>query len=252
MSSAAANEDRNTPPPSLDWLRYAVDLPFSRYAEAIRSIKIAADLSGALNSHKVIGITSTLPNEGKSTIAANLAHLIADAGRSVILVDADLRSPSLSRKYAPNAPGLIGAVMGNMSINDAIVSIPFSNLHFLPAGATARLPHTNEVLASAAFKKSIDALRTEYDYVIVDLSPVAPIVDVRATGHFIDTYVYVVEWGKTKIEVIEHGLSEASNVTSRLLGVVLNKVDTSTQSRYEQYHGNKYHKKYYAKYGYTD
>jgi succinoglycan biosynthesis transport protein ExoP len=248
----AANADRKTTAPGQDWLRYAVDSPFCRYAEAIRSVKIAADLSGALKSHKVIGVTSTLPNEGKSTIAANLAHLIADAGGSVILVDADLRSPSLSRKYAPESPGSIGAVMGNIALDDAIVSIPFSSLHFLPAGATARLPHTNEVLASAAFKKIVDGLRTKYDYIIVDLSPVAPIVDVRATGHFIDTYVYVVEWGKTKVEVIERGLAEASNVTGRLLGVVLNKVDTSTQSRYELYHGNKYHQKYYAKYGYME
>jgi len=133
--------------------------------------------------------------------------------------------------------------MGNIALDDAIVSIPLTNLCFLPAGATARLPHTNEVLASASFKKIIDFLRTEFDYIIVDLSPVAPIVDVRATGHFIDTYVYVVEWGKTKIEVIERGLADAGNVTDRLLGVVLNKVDTSVQSRYELYHGNKYHQK---------
>ncbi len=80
----------------------------------------------------------------------------------------------------------------------------------------------------------------------------APIVDVRATGHFIDTYVYVVEWGKTKIEVIERGQAAAGNVTDRLLGIVFNKVDTSVQRRYELYHGNKYHQKYYAKYGYLE
>jgi succinoglycan biosynthesis transport protein ExoP len=197
-------------------------------------------------------VTSTLPNEGKSTIAANLAHLIADTGASVVLVDADLRSPSLSRKYAPNSLGLIGAVMGNIALESTIVPIPFSRLHFLPAGATARLPHTNEVLASAAFKKCIDVLRKKYDYIIVDLSPVAPIVDVRATGHFVDTYVYVVEWGKTKIEVIDRALADVGNVTDRLLGVVLNKVDTSAQGRYELYHGKKYHQKYYAKYGYME
>jgi len=250
--SKATSADRKNAAPVQDWLRYAVDSPFSRYAEAIRSIKIAADLSGALKSHKVIGVTSTLPNEGKSTIAANLAHLIADAGGSVILVDADLRSPSLSRKYSPDALGSVGAVMSNITLYDAIVSIPFTSLHFLPAGATARLPHTNEILASVAFKKIIDELRAKYDYIIVDLSPVAPIVDVRATGHFIDTYVYVVEWGQTKVDVIERGLAEAGNVTDRMLGVVLNKVDTSTQSRYENYHGNKYHQKYYAKYGYME
>lgn len=250
--AGAANADRKMAAPAQDWLRHAVDSPFCRYAEAIRSVKIAADLSGALKSHKVIGVTSTLPNEGKSTIAANLAHLIADAGGSVILVDADLRSPSLSRKYAPDSPGSIGAVMGSIALEDAIVSIPSTSLRFLPAGATVRLPHTNEILASASFKKIIDFLRTKFDYIIVDLSPVTPIVHVRATGHFIDTYVYVVEWGRTKIEVIERGLAEAGNVTDRLLGVVLNKVDMSAQSRYEFYHGNKYHQKYYAKYGYME
>jgi succinoglycan biosynthesis transport protein ExoP len=238
--------------PHPDWLRYVVDAPFSRYAEAIRSVKVAADLSGVLKSTKIIGMTSTLPNEGKSTIASNLAHLVADAGGSVILVDADLRSPTLTQKYAPDSPGSIGVVMGKIPLDAAITTIPFTNLHFLPAGPTSRLPHTNEILASAAMKKVFDLLRTRYDYIIVDLSPVAPIVDVRATGHFIDTYVYVVEWGTTKIEIIERGLSEAGNISDRLLGVVLNKVDTSAQGRYERYHGNEYHRKYYAKYGYVD
>lgn len=215
-------------------------------------MKIAADLSGALKSHKVIGVTSTLPNEGKSTIAANLAHLIADAGGNVILVDGDLRSPSLSRWLAVDAPGLIDVVLGNISLDAAITTIPFSRLNFLAAGATAKLPHTNEILASAAMKNVIDALRGKYDYIIVDLSPVAPIVDVRTTGHIIDAYVYVVAWGSTKIEIVERGLTEAQGVYDRLLGVVLNKVDMSAQSRYERYHGNAYHRKYYSKYGYVD
>jgi succinoglycan biosynthesis transport protein ExoP len=240
------------PPGSQDFLRYVVDAPFSRYAEAIRSVKIAADLSGVLKSHKVIGLTSTLPNEGKSTIAANLAHLIADAGGNVVLVDADLRSPTLSHWLAPDLPGLIDVVISNISLDAAITTIPSTRLDFLAAGATAKLPHTNEILASAAMKKVIDALRVKYDYIIVDLSPVAPIVDVRTTGHIIDTYVYVIEWGKTKIEVIERGLSEAQAVYDRLLGVVLNKVDTSAQSRYERYHGNHYYRKYYSKYGYLE
>ena len=97
------------------FLRNVVDAPFSRYAEAVRSVKIAADLNGALKSHKVIGVTSTLPNEGKSTLSANLAHLIADAGGRVLLLDGDLRSPSLSRWLAPDAPGLIDVVIGNVS-----------------------------------------------------------------------------------------------------------------------------------------
>ncbi|WP_026605961.1 polysaccharide biosynthesis tyrosine autokinase [Methylocapsa acidiphila] len=240
------------PAGSRDFLHYVVAAPFSRYAEAIRSVKIAADLSGVLKSHKVIGLTSTLPNEGKSTIAANLAHLIADAGGKAILVDADLRSPSLSHWLAPNAQGLIDVVIGNVPLTGAITTLPESRLHFLPAGATAKLPHTNEILASAAMKSVIDALRSAYDYIIVDLSPVAPIVDVRTTGHIIDTYVYVIEWGQTKIDVVERGLSDVQPIYDRLLGVVLNKVDTAAQNRYESYHGNHYHRKYYSKYGYVE
>ncbi len=250
QSDASVLEQK--PTGSRDFLHYVVDAPFSRYAEAIRSVKIAADLSGVLKSHKVIGLTSTLPNEGKSTLAANLAHLIADAGGKAILVDADLRSPSLSHWLAPNAPGLIDVVVGNIALNAAIATLPGSGLHFLAAGATSKLPHTNEILASAAMKMVVDSLRATYDYIIVDLSPVAPIVDVRTTGHIIDTYVYVIEWGKTRIDVVERGLSDVQPIYDRLLGVVLNKVDTAMQNRYERYHGNHYHRKYYSKYGYME
>ena len=213
------------------FLRNVVDAPFSRYAEAVRSVKIAADLNGALKSHKVIGVTSTLPNEGKSTLSSNLAHLIADAGGRVLLLDGDLRSPSLSRWLAPEAPGLIDVVIGNASLESSIVTLPGSRLAFLPAGATSKLPHTNEILASAAMKGLVDGLRGKYDYIIVDLSPVAPIVDVRTTGHVIDTYVYAIEWGKTRIDVVERGLSEAQGIYDRMLGVVLTKVDMAAQSR---------------------
>jgi succinoglycan biosynthesis transport protein ExoP len=84
-------------------LSVVVDEPFSRFTEAIRSIKVAADLSSLDKPIRTIGITSTLPNEGKSTIAANFANLIGHSGRSVILVDGDLRNPSLSRALAPQA-----------------------------------------------------------------------------------------------------------------------------------------------------
>jgi polysaccharide biosynthesis transport protein len=223
-----------------DFLRHVVEAPFSQYAEAIKLLKIAADLSGALKSHKVIGLTSTLPNEGKSTIASNLTHLIADAGASVILVDADLRRPSLTQRLAPNSLGLIEVVRGKLSLDSAITGVPSSNLKFLGAGKTSDLPHTNEILASASMKTLIDTLRANYDYVVVDLSPVAPIADVRTTGHFIDTYVCVVEWGRTKVKVVERGLTEAQGVYARLLGVVLNKVELEAQGRYESYHGDYY------------
>lgn len=229
--SAGSDTQRRGP----HFLRHVLEAPFSRYTEAIKAIKIAADLNDALNSNKVIGVTSSLSGEGKSTIASNLAHLIADAGATVILVDADLRGPSLTQRLAPNCVGLVEVISGNVALETAITPLPFSTLHFLGAGRDTKLPHTNEILASVSMKNLFETLRNRYDHVIVDLSPVGPIVDVRATAHIIDSYVYVIEWGKTRIDVINRSLADASGVYDRLLGVVLNKVNLKTLDLYENY-----------------
>ena len=191
------------PKPGL--LRYVIDSPLSPFAESIRAVKVSVDLSGAAKSNKVIGITSSLPNEGKSTIAASLAQLSAHGGARVILVDCDLRKPSLSQELAPNAtPGLIDVITDPASLDKVIWSDPSTQLSFLPAGVRSRLIHTSEILASEAMKRFFVRLRESYDYVIVDLSPVAPVVDVRSATHLLDSYVFVIEWGKTKIDVAEH------------------------------------------------
>jgi succinoglycan biosynthesis transport protein ExoP len=233
-------------------LRYVIDSPLSPFAESIRAVKVSVDLVGAAKSNKVIGITSSLPNEGKSTIAASLAQLCAQGGARVILVDCDLRNPSLSRELAPNAaPGLIDVITNTASLDKVVWSDPCTDLSFLPAGVTSRRIHTSEMLASEAMKRFFLRLRESYDYVIVDLSPIAPVVDVRSTTHLVDSYVFVVEWGKTKIDVVEHALATAGGVYDNLLGVVLNKVNFKALGRYDS-HGNYYDNRHYARYGYTD
>ncbi len=229
-----------------------VDQPFSRFTEAIRSLKVAADLNGVLKENKVIAVTSSLPNEGKTTVATNLAQLIAHAGGRVVLVDLDLRNPSLTRGLTPDSKGLIDVIAGKAALSDVIWTDQSTNLSFLPSGATPKMLHTNEILSSSIMKKLFESLRSAYDYVIVDLPPLAPVVDVRATTNLIDTYVYVVEWGRTKIDLVEHSLSAAAGIHERLLGVVLNKADTNILGRYEGYYGTYYQNKYYARYGYTD
>ena len=233
-------------------LWYVVNSPFSRFTEAIRSIKVAVDLNGAVKENKIIGITSSLPNEGKSTVAANFAQLIAHAGGRVLLVDLDFRNPSLSRSLAPDAAGVVDIVSGKSVFANVAWIDAATNLTFLPAGAAPKLLHTSEIVASAATKKFFDEARAAYDYIVVDLAPLAPVVDVRMTTSIIDSYVFVVEWGQTKIDVVERSLSDAPGVYDRLLGAVLNKADTSVLGRYEGYHGNYYHNKYYARYGYTE
>lgn len=231
---------------------YVVDSPFSRFTEAVRSVKVAVDINGAIKETKVVGITSSLPNEGKSTVAANFAELIAHAGGRVLLMDLDLRNPSLSRGLAPDARGLIDVLSGKSALQDVIWTDRSTNLEFMPSGATPKMLHTNEILASASVKRLFESLRSTYDYIVVDLPPLAPVVDVRATANIIDSFVYIVEWGRTKIDVVEHNLAMAPGVYDRLLGVVLNKADTNVLGRYEGYHGNYYYRKYYARYGYTD
>lgn len=231
-----------------------VDSPFSRFAESIRAIKVAFDLSRINKSTKVIGFTSSLPNEGKSTLAAALALLIAQAGGRAILVDCDLRNPSLSRVLAPSAKaGFIEVVSGKVSIDDALWwSDPKTNLSFLPAVVESRVADTAEILASAATKNLFNELRQRFDYIIVDLSPLAPVVDVRTTTHFVNSYVYVIEWGSTKIDIVKKALSDARGVYENLLGMVLNKADINKLSRYEAHRGKYYDNEHYVRYGYGE
>jgi len=233
--------------------RYVIDSPLSRFAESIRAVKVAIDLGNVAKSNKVIGITSSMPNEGKSLISASLAQLCTPGGARVILIDCDLRLPSLSPKLAPKATkGLIDVLTGSSDVDSVIWTDPSTNLSFLPVVAKSRLTHTGEILASDAMKQLLQRLRARYDYVIVDLSPLAPVIDARATTRLVDSYLFVIEWGKTKIGVVEHALSAANEVYENLLGVVLNKVDIKLLSRYDSDRGEYYYNPLYTRYGYTD
>jgi len=242
---------RNNPEPDL--LRYVVDNPLSRFSEAVRSLKVAVDLNSIVRENRVLAVTSTLPNEGKSTLSTNLAQLIAHGGARVILVDADLRNPSLSRALLPDAKaGLVDVVAHKAQLEDVVSIDPQTKLAVLPAGTTSKLLHTNEVLASKPMRDLVALLRSKYDYVVLDMPPMAPVVDVRVTTSFVDSFVFVVEWGRTKIDVVRHNLRGAPEIQDKLLGVVLNKADTKLLARYESYHGRYYYQKYYARYGYVE
>ncbi len=230
-----------------------VDAPFSRFAETIRAIKLAVDLNGVVKSNKVIGFTSSLPNEGKSTLAIALAQLMSHGGRPVILVDCDIRNPSLSRELTPEVKdGILEVIAGKVSLEEVIWKDRATNMTFLPAVVKSRVAHTSEILASDATKNLFDKLRQSYDYIIVDFSPLAPVVDVRATTHLIDSYVLVIEWGHTKIDVVEHALGSSQGVYENLLGAVLNKVNMNRLGRYIGYNQSYYYNKHYERYGYRE
>jgi len=236
---------------SLFWA--VIDSPFSRFAESIRAIKIAADLNRSVKGSKVLAFTASLPNEGKSTIAMALAQSIANVGGRVILLDGDLRNPGLSRKLIPEAKvGLLEVLANQVRIEDALCVDPDTRLVFLPAVVNERMAHSSEVLACEGTKILFERLRQSYEYIIVDLPPLAPVVDVRAMTHLVDSFVFVIEWGRTKIDVVEHALRMAPSVYDNLLGVVLNKADLNLFGRYESHRRNYYYNRQYARYGYVD
>lgn len=231
----------------------ATAMPLSRFAESIRAIKLAIDLNQSLTTHKTVGITSSLPNEGKSTIAASLAQLIAHAGKRVIVVDCDLRNPSLSMNLAPAATaGLIEVIAGAKSLNEVTWHDKSTGLTLLPIAKKGPLFHTSEILSAEPTRALFAKLRSSYDYVIVDLPPLAPIVDVRATTPLVDCFVLVVEWGRTKIDVVQHALHTAPNVSEAILGAVLNKTDINVMKRYDGPHSDYYDNEHYVRYGYVD
>ena len=236
----------------LSWT--VVEAPFSRYAEEVRSIKLAIDVNRGVETNKVVGFTSSMPEEGKSTTSTAVALLAAQANARVILIDCDLRNPSLSRHLAPRATiGLLEVLSGNASLDDAICRDPVTNLAFMPAVLKSPLANSSELLASEAMKNLFESLREQFDYIVVDLSPLVPIVDVRSALSFVDAYVLIIEWGTTSIDTVQRAVHSARAVSDKVIGVVLNKVDFKSLGRFDGEPGNYYYKnKLYARYGYVE
>ncbi|MFB9950265.1 polysaccharide biosynthesis tyrosine autokinase [Rhizobium puerariae] len=225
---------------------YVIDHPFSAFAETLRSAKLSADLSLVGKPCKVIGIVSTLPGEGKSTIAVNFAELLASQGSRTILVDGDLRNPGATRALARHArAGLIEVLLEGADARSLLVRNPQTGLSFLPTIIRHRVPHSSDLLASSTMVGVLNSLSRDVDYIVVDLAPLGPVVDARAIASHIDAFVFVTEWGRTARRVVRQILSTETNVRSKCLGVILNKVDMTRMKLYRAYGSSEY---YYSRY----
>jgi polysaccharide biosynthesis transport protein len=213
----------------------AVDAPNSAYADAIRSIKLSLD-SGPDAGCQVIGLTSYMPAEGKSTIAAGVASQLAATGRRVMLIDCDVRNPSLSRALFPDAKlGLLDVAVGEANLAQVMWRDTATNLTFLPMVPKASLRNPTEALASRNVKLLIESLKNYCDFIIVDMAPLISTVDVLAVSRFVESYMFVIEWGSTKMEAVRHALGNAPVVQMKMRGAVLNKVDFAGLASYEPY-----------------
>jgi len=215
----------------------AVDSPHSACTEAIRFP--AADITCLSPQTKIIGISSALPDEGKSMTAANVAEFVAAAGRKVLLVDCDLRKAGLTRQLAPEAArGLPDAIAGRAAVNDILWRDPLTKLDFLPASRQhLDAAHPSGTLASAPMRALLESVRDQYDYVILDLPPIIPVADVKAASHLIDAFILVIEWGRTTQSAVIEALSMAPLVGERLLGALLNKANSNVLRQLESYRG---------------
>lgn len=206
---------------------YALDAPYSRFTEALRGVKALIDANRIVHGAKVIGVISSIPKEGKTTVGANLASLmVAATGARTLLIDSDFHVRKLSAVMAPDArEGLLEAMQNPARLSWLVSRRQRSGVHVLPCVSPARIPNSAELLGAPEMAQLLAAARKSYDCIIIEIAPVMSVVDVKMIERLVDQFVFVVEWGATKRHIILDALSDAEIIRDRIAGVVLNKAD---------------------------
>jgi polysaccharide biosynthesis transport protein len=224
----------------------AVDSVLSRYADALRSVRFAAERATPNENGRIIGVVSSIPHEGKSTLAANLAQLLADSGERVLLVDADFRRATLTSELAPpNSPGAADVILGEKPLDSVTLFDPDTGLEFLCRGEMHSASEITELATSKAFAKFVEQSRAVYTWTILDLPPLAPVIDTHAVASVVDGFILVIEWGATPRTVVIQSLEANEVVRRRLIGCVFNKVDMEKMAQYEPHMKQSYYSTYY-------
>lgn len=207
--------------------------PKSLYAEAIRTIKTNIKYSSADRNKKIILVTSSEAGEGKSTIAANLALSLSQDGKRVILIDGDLRRPSVHKKFRISAlEGLTEVLIGEKDLEKAKVKID-NNLDVIPLGHIP--PNPAELLASDKMEQILSTLREEYDYIIIDTNPLGIVADSQILSSKVDGVVLVAKYESTKKDNLITCKKLIDQVGGKIIGVVINRVKVKGNKYYYYY-----------------
>ncbi len=248
----APEHERVTSLSNKAWI-YALINPNSAMGETLLAAKLAADLRCSEKPCKIIGVMSTLPGEGKTFLSKNFASLLSARGARVLLVDGDLRKRELSHGLAPRATkGLLEAITGKQHMGDILYSEPGTGLNFLPIVSKHQITHSSDVLASPGMHKLLTEMRSHFDYIVIDLPPLGPVVDTRAIASQVDAFILVIEWRRTPWKIVWNLLREDPRISQKCIGAVLNKVDVNKIKLFEEYGSQLYQYDTYIKSHYVD
>jgi succinoglycan biosynthesis transport protein ExoP len=240
--------------PTIDLYRSMLTDRSAILVEVLRNIMLSlrlADQGKNKSGGRCVTFVSTVPGEGKSTVALLQALYTAGAGKKTLLIDSDFRSPALSRRLAPEAQyGLADlAEIKEEEYGSLIWRDKDSGLDFIPAaGASSRDDTVETMLVNGAILKHIEYLRQRYDYVVIDVPPILLLPDARIIADALDHVVYVTEWGKADKQMIKQALIEAPELSRHIVGAVFNKVDHAKAQHYPGHYGYGYYG--YGKKGY--
>jgi exopolysaccharide transport family protein len=242
MDSGELNWDGKKHTPS----EIVVHKPLSAYNEAFRMLRAGIQLSNVDAQPVLVLITSALPNEGKSTGALSLARSCAQAGDRVLLIDGDIRRPSIGKVLGRDHDkgiGLVQCVRGEAQVHEAVIKDDITSLHILLPGATVNNPP--DILSSIAMRNLLAAARQSYDLVLIDSSPVLPVIDARLLARLCDTTVFFIRWEDTPRDAAQEALRLLQSFDAPMAGVALSMTDRKRQTRYG-YYGDSY--SYYGRY----
>lgn len=223
-----------------------VEADKSAFAESIRTLRTGVLLSMPDLNSKSILVTSTVPSEGKTTIAMNLAHSLSHLG-DTILVEADLRRPMVKKNMGSGSKkGLSSLISGESGFAESIIVDSRSKkLHILSSGAIP--PNPLELLSSEKFELLLKKLQENYKFVIIDCAPVMAVSDALVLSQKVDGVLFVIKHESTPSQLVESAISRLRRVSAKIIGVSLNRLKTN-KARYGRYY--KYEGNYYGHYGY--
>lgn len=214
--------------------------PKNPAAEAYRVIRTGIQFAQAGKELQTIALTSCTPNEGKSTTIANLAVVLTQAGKSVLLIDCDMRNPAVHKNFnLSNKVGLSSCISMGTALSDAVQKTSIEGLYALTGGVIP--PNPSELLGSEQMKNVLQRAKEQYDYVLIDTPPVMPVTDALIVSRFVDGMILVIASAEVKVEMARDVKNQLVNAGANILGVVLNKVRSEHHGYgygYYYYYGN--------------